>query len=602
MKPVKLKENYLVNGAKIKDYLQLCGIKADDCASFLIAPKEADELDPILLLNMNVAAKTAFDLLSQDNTVVFVQVDSDMDGWTSASELIQYINYRFPNIKVHWRLHTGKQHGVVLDTVPEEATLVFIPDAGSNQVEELKALTTAGKTVIILDHHKVEDEPASLSSGAIIVNNQCSPDFPNKFLSGAGVVYKFIQYLDTKWFHSDYYKQFADLAALGILADAMDMRELDNNYIAYLGLHNITNKLIKAVIAKQAGDGMYARIQNVDAPTKTETVFYIAPTFNGLIRFGEQEEKEQVFKAFITPDSTEIIETTYRGVVRKESLYDYCARIAVNAKSRQDNAKKKGFGMLKDLIDGKNDKDNIIIATLTGKEADKISPNITGLVAMDLVKEYNRPALLLREVEIDGQKLFSGSGRNGNFKGLESLLDFLHESGLVEFAQGHDGAFGVMIKPENVEKLRKYSEQKIDKRLFDNQSTFVDYWFKGFESIRANDLAEFASHSDVFCGAIPTPTFAFEFDIDVNDCTLMGKDSTTIKFKSDFVNFIVFKRPDLAATIIEHRGGKIHVLLIGNPSFSQYGDLQVIGSDCEVSSIEVATSPVKAPVSIYDLI
>lgn len=619
MREVKLKEHYLKDGVNMKNYLQLCGINEKDCDSFTIAPKVEDELSPILLNNMHLAAKTAYNILSSGNASIFIQVDSDMDGWTSSCELIQYINFRFPKTKIQWRLHTGKQHGVIVDTVPADVNLIFIPDAGSNQVAELTELCQKRlKTVIVLDHHQVEDEEASNATGAIIVNNQTSPNFPNKSLSGAGVVYKFIQYIDTEYFKSDFYKHFADVAAFGILADAMDMRELDNNFIAYEGLHHINNKLFKAVINRQAGDGLYVRIKDQEAPTKTEAVFYVAPVFNGLIRYGEQEEKEKVFDAFVTPDSSEIIESVYRGVKRSESLYDYCARIAVNAKSRQDNAKKKSMAMLSEMINNDNhDKDNLIIVTLAGKEADKVSPNITGLAAMDLVKEYNRPVLVLREVEMEQDdgvdekgnpktkkvKLFSGSGRNGNFSGFDSLLGFLRDSNLVEFAQGHDGAFGVMVVPDKVNELRDYAEQKIDKRLFDNQCIVVDYWFKGLDGIDVNGLSEFAEGQRIYCGTIPSPTFAFEFDIDTNDCTLMGKESTTIKFKNTFNDFIVFKRPDLAATIVENRGGKIHVLLIGKPEISPYGRLQITASECEVSSIVVETTPVEKPkISVLDLI
>jgi len=601
MKPIKLKQHYLENGINMKNYLQLCGIREADCDSFIVAPKESDELNPILLKNMHLAARTVYERLSDDNTVVFVQVDSDMDGWTSACEFIQYVHIRFPKIKLIWRLHTGKQHGVILDTVPAEANLIIIPDAGSNQVEELTTLVNMGKTVVVLDHHQVEDEAASEASGAIIVNNQISPDFPNKSLSGAGVVYKFLQYFDTYYYKSDLYKQFADIATFGILADAMDMRELDNNFIAYEGLNHIHNKLIRAVINRQAGDGLYARILDKESPTKTEAVFYVAPVFNGLIRYGEQEEKEKVFDAFTTPDSSEIIETIYRGTKRSESLYDYCARIAVNAKSRQDNAKKKSMAVLAEKINEENhDKDNLIIVTLAGKETEKVSPNITGLVAMDLVKEYNRPALVLREVEVDGKKLFSGSGRNGNFNGLESLLDFLHESGLVDFAQGHDGAFGVMVEPDKVEQLREYAETHIDKKMFDDQNIFVDYYFYGLDSVDVNGLAEFAEGQKIYCGTIPSPTFAFEFDIDTNDCSLMGKELTSIKFTNKFNDFIVFKRPDIAALIMDNRGSKIHVTMVGKPSMSPYGRLQITASDCEVSKIVAQTTPVKR--SALDLI
>ena len=607
MREIKLKDRNLGGDISLSNYLQLCGIKEADCDSFLIAPKKADELNPILLKNMHLAAKTAYEKLQQ-GAEVFIQVDSDMDGWTSACELIQYIQIRFPQVKVTWRLHTGKQHGIIVDTVPQTASLVFIPDAGSNQVEELTTLVRQGKTVIVLDHHQIEQPELSENCGAIIVNNQVSPDFPNKNLSGAGVVYKFLQYLDQQYFKDDLYRQFTDIAALGILADAMDMRELDNNFIAYEGLNHIHNKLVKAIINQQAGDGMYARIADKEAPTKTEAVFYIAPVFNGLIRYGEQEEKEKVFEAFVTPDSSEIVETIYRGVKRSESLYDYCARIAKNAKSRQDNAKKKSMTLLSEKINNENhDKDNIVIVTLDKTEADKVSPNITGLAAMELVKEYNRPVLVLREVEVEQEDktkkiLFSGSGRNGNFNGFESLLNFLRTSNLVDFAQGHDGAFGVMIAPEKIDLLRQYAEKTIDKNLFENQYCLVDFFFHSQQEINVNGLAEFANGQRIYCGAIPSPIFGFEFDIDANNCTLMGKESTTIKVKTQFCDFIIFKRPDIAATVVENRGSQIHIKMIGKPEISSYGQLQIMVSDCEVTNIIAQSVPAAAKRTALDLI
>ena len=52
-----------------------------------------------------------------------------------------------------------------------------------------------------------------------------------------------------------------------------------------------------------------------------------------------------------------------------------------------------------------------------------------------VVKEFNKPCLVLRETMFDNQDVFGGSGRNGNFYGLPGLKDFLHEAG-VYYAEG----------------------------------------------------------------------------------------------------------------------------------------------------------------------
>ena len=73
------------------------------------------------------------------NDKVLIQVDSDADGYTSAALLINYLHCLFPGFvesNIQYRIHTGKQHGVIVDSVPEDVKLVIIPDAGSNQYHE----------------------------------------------------------------------------------------------------------------------------------------------------------------------------------------------------------------------------------------------------------------------------------------------------------------------------------------------------------------------------------------------------------------------------------------------------------------------------------
>ena len=96
------------------------------------------------------------------------------------------------------------------------------------------------------------------------------------------------------------------------------------------------------------------------------------------------------------------------------------------------------------IVEEGHDKDNLIIATLNTLESKKVNPNFTGLIAMELVKEFNRPALVLRETEYEGHHVFGGSGRNGSFYGLPDLKSFLHDAG-VYYAEGHANAFGAFI-------------------------------------------------------------------------------------------------------------------------------------------------------------
>ena len=418
MKEIKLKVNHLVphsTTSYIRQYLNTLGITKIE--SFINQPEEEDEENPFYLDNMQLAIETAHQNLSAGEKV-FVMVDSDTDGYTSSAILINYIHRRFPNNEIVWKLHKGKEHGIELDMVPADCKLIFIPDAGSNQIDEHKKLSEEGKTVIVLDHHEIDDAAEFYSSPAIIVNNQTSKKYKNKSLSGAGVVYKFIKGMDKLFYKTEpIYHDYGDLAAIGIIADAMNMTTLDNNYIAFWGLSHIHNKFIKALALKQSRG-----IKNPNILTKIDVAFYIAPVINGVIRSGSAEDKEMTFNALITNDDDNTYPHVWRGVTTYETLWERAARNAINAKSRQDSAKKKSFEWLCEKIRAEGlDKHNIVIVPLNEKESIKVNANITGLIAMELVKEFNKPCLVLRQTTMNDLNGYGGSGRNGNFYKLPDL-------------------------------------------------------------------------------------------------------------------------------------------------------------------------------------
>ena len=595
MKQIKLKVNHLkrnTNISYIRQYLNTLGIEKIE--SFINQPDEEDELDPFLLLNMRSATKVAYDMLS-NGCNVFVQVDSDTDGYTSSSILINYIKRRFPQVKITWRLHKGKEHGIILDTVPADTDLVFIPDAGSNQFEEQKALFEKGIKTIILDHHEVSDMSGFQWTPAIIVNNQTSPEYSNKSLSGAGVVYKFIKAMDKRYFNDDHiYHDYGDLAAIGIIADAMNMTTLDNNYIAYWGLSHIHSKFIHELAVKQSRG-----VKNPDHLTKIDVAFYIAPVINGVIRSGSQEDKEMTFGAMIDNEDTNLYEHTWRGVTKMETLWERAARNAINAKSRQDASKKKSFEWLCEKIRKEGwDNHNIIIAILDAKESIKVSPNITGLIAMELVKEFNKPALVLRDTEFDGEHVYGGSGRNGNFYGLPDLKAMLTAAGGL-YQEGHANAFGSFLRKDQVDDIRNYFDTHLDAATFADTVYEVDYWFHTGETLDSEMLYEIASYDDLWGNSIPQPKFAMDINYTADEIRVMGADGSSLKISHDRIDFVAFKCEDLIAQLQAKESG--HITIVGRPQLNEWmgrKSVQIIIDDVEVFD----TSSAAATVSILDLI
>lgn len=71
----------------------------------------------------------------------------------------------------------------------------------------------------------------------MVVNNQLC-DYPTKSLSGVGIVYKLCQYIDSL-FGDNMADDFLDIVAVGLVADVMNMRDIETHYLTQLGLQNL---------------------------------------------------------------------------------------------------------------------------------------------------------------------------------------------------------------------------------------------------------------------------------------------------------------------------------------------------------------------------
>ena len=394
--------------------------------------------DYSLLENIDEAVK-CFKSHISSYTNIHIIVDSDVDGYTSASMIYRYIKDFDSEANVTYSLHTKKQHGISEDIkIPDNCNLLIIPDAGSNDVEQCKRLKEQGVDILILDHHICDKE----NNNAIVVNNQMG-SYPNKNLCGAGIVYKFLKAVDEELWN-DYADKLLDMVALGNISDVMDMRECETRYYADLGLTRINSKLLRALIEKQS----YSMKNNVNI---TSVQFYITPILNAMIRVGSNEDKEILFRAFIETD--EIFKYKKRGETEEidEDIYTRAARLCANAKSRQDKEVQKGVFAIGELIEKQNiNNDKVMFINIS----DILGETLTGLVAMKLADKYNKPCLLLRRQKQreDGSLFYGGSCRNFDNSPIESLKYFLESTGTFEYIQGHDNAAGISIPRENVKK------------------------------------------------------------------------------------------------------------------------------------------------------
>ncbi len=480
----------------------------------------ADVLDPGLLDNIAQGAKMFIQHLAAGDKI-FVQVDSDVDGYTSAAAIINYANMIAPGHaqqNISYRIHDGKEHGIILDTIPSDVKLVIVPDAGSNDYEQHQVLRERGVDVLVIDHHEAD----KVSEDACVINNQLSTHYANKTLSGVGVVYKFCQYID-KFLGKEYADDLLDLVAIGMVSDMMDLRNFETRELISLGINRKRNPFISAFVDEQS----YSLKGEV---TPFGISFYIAPYINATIRVGTLDEKLLLFESMLDFRAYEQIPSTKRGCKDQfEARVEQACRNCKNIKNRQTKARDTSL----EVIEGIIERDNLLAHPILIIQLDNpVEENLTGLIANQIMGKYMRPVLLLnRHIEIDEETgevtkfAWRGSGRNATYSKLVNLREFLSKSGLVEYAQGHASAFGVSVLDENLEAFKNYIDEKLKDFDFSNCYRVDFIWIANEAEKYKNDIMDIGKLGAFWGQGLPEPQVAIEnIPVRNTNLTLMSPD------------------------------------------------------------------------------
>lgn len=554
IKPIQ--ENY----SAIEQVLTNRGIKFEDIPHYLNVTEE-DNLSPLLLDNIEQAAKMLFNQLHRDGFHIHVQVDSDCDGYTSAALLLNYIHAIIPSAIEHisYSFHNGKMHGINPELVPPETTLVIAPDSSSNDYDIHKMLHDKGVDVLVLDHHQAE----KISEYACIVNNQLC-DYPTKSLSGVGVVYKMCQFIDSLL--PDNQKKaddFLDLVAVGLVGDMMDLRDFETHYLVQTGLSQLQNPFIKGMAEKN-------HYQLGDNPTPIGVAFYIVPLINSITRVGTLEEKTLLFESMLNWKAFDLVQSTKRGCSgQQETRLEQSLRTCTNVKNRQTRNQDAAVEQVKSIIKENNLLDHKIL--LVKLEHPSFDRGITGLIANKLMAEYQRPVALLVEVEEDGKKAWSGSARGYEKSKLNDFRGFCRDSGLIYLAEGHPNAFGFGILDENFDAFVEYADTTLKDIEF-SPSYKVDF-IHSANDVRPKEILELGNMKNLWGQNVDEPLIAVEhLSITKDMITLMSRDrNPTLKIQlPNGVTCIKFKSSEEELESLFSENGCVTVNLVGKAEVNKY--------------------------------
>lgn len=529
--------------------------------------------NPNNLTNLRKSYEIIKENLRNDKKILIL-VDCDVDGLTSAAQLC----IAFPTLQPIF--HSGKQHGLedeeAFDKIVQaKPDLLIIPDAGSNDVEELKELSKT-MDIIILDHHPINEGNQKIidDMGVVLVNPERDDNLQDTTnLTGAGVARLLIKcgYRDLRGFA--FKNMFLDaLCALGQIGDASDISSVDVNYMIRKGLkHMRTHDFISLYIED---------IKHRDISPK-DLSYSIISAMNSVCRAGTLEEKEMLFEAICRLDylQNEIVvqrkrknKTTNKFEMVDETMTGFqdIKDKVTKVKARQDSQVKKLITKIE-----KEELSTIITPNIAIIVVDESTHSIAGLVANKLKDKYQKPTLVVRQVTINGESVYAGSVRSDdkytmNFKSWCSTLNE------IKSAEGHENAFGIQIKADKLNDFIKQCEHLPKQDCIYNVDLILD---------EVDDILirQFDTLGKYFGGAIEQPKLAYD-SVEFNRAWFKKRGRMVTFFKNG-VEFVMYRAPeDFDDKFRAGFGDSVYITLVGEPSINIWNGsvkYQVVIDDME---------------------
>ena len=550
--------------------------------NFLLNPTSEYVENPFKLKNMSEGIKLFMEELEEESKIG-VLVDSDVDGFTSGALVYLFLinECQYPKEKIQIFHHQKKTHGLSNEKIFKEIkksdiNFLIVPDAGSNDITQIKELLKIGKRILILDHHQINDEEQNTLFGdqngnivGVIINNQLD-EYSNSF-AGVGVTYKFLTALT-----EDELIHYMDLVAIGNIADSMLINDFELRYVVDKGLKNINNELIKEFIVD-------AKLE--EDLTPTDISFNVANKINAVIRYGSLQEKEDLFKALIGEE--EEIEYTPRKSKNNpnpqteiQTLQKAMVRISKSIKTKQDNAKKKSVEKCKQFVIENNLNENKAIVIID-EDGELIDRKITGLIAMNLVSIYRKSVVLLGKTK----EKYTGSIRG---YGVDSFKDILETTEIVKIT-GHNNSAGIEVEFKDIPRLIKRINRAMEDIEVIPPCTLVDCKID-INNIREKEMQEVLNLKPIWHQHCAEPLFLIE-DLIIDSKKIRNPYATLITFNVNGIEIKkeycsgVWKREFLKEDVVKFGKPTLKCNLIVKIDYDNYRNkpcLSIVEAESEV--------------------
>ncbi len=436
---------------------------------------------------------------------ICVYGDYDVDGITSTCLLTAYLRSEGGSVLpyVPNRLKEGYSlNKAALERLKEQGvSLIVTVDCGITNLNEAAYAAQLGLDLVVTDHH--ECLPRLPRCCAVVNPHQPMCPYPNKELAGVGVALKLVMALGGQERQQALFREYADLAAIGTVADVMELTG-ENRAIVSLGLEHLQTTRRKGLAALLREAGLEGK-----RLTATTVSFSLAPRLNAAGRMGcpnlavelllTEDEQEAALLA------RELCELNRQRQAVEMDIFNHCI-----AQLSQHTAPPEGA---------------IILA------GEHWHQGVVGIVASRLVERYHLPVFMICIEDGRGKGSCRSAGGVNLFEALEKCADLLDTFG------GHEQAAGFTLPEENLPAFRRRILEMMEEAPQDEdgeRQLLVDGVIPDARLLTLENVAAL-EELEPFGSGNPKPTFLLEGACVTGVFGIGGGKHTRVQFARDGV-------------------------------------------------------------------
>lgn len=399
--------------------MTLRGIDTAELAADFLGLTDQTE-DPFSLIDMDVAVDRVQRAID-DHEKIAIFGDYDADGVTATALVYLYLQSRGADVEYRIPTRQGEGYGLNEPSIRElkdrGVQLIITVDNGISAIDEVKLAVELGLDVVVTDHHRPQGE---LPPAVAVVDphrEDCFSEF--KGYAGVGVAYKLVSALEGD--SDTVLEQYADLIALGTLADVMPLQG-ENRGLIRKGLQKLNenpNIGLKALSIVAGMDGK--------RHTAGTTAFTIAPRINAAGRVGNPDISAKLLMCDDEELAVQYAEQLQQWNVERQSMES---------------------AILKQLTDQLDRHPERLAARVLVLQGADWHVGVIGIIAARIMERYGKPCIILSVSNGEAR----GSGRSvagfSLFEAIAACSDCLEGYG------GHEMAAGLSLSASDIPKFR----------------------------------------------------------------------------------------------------------------------------------------------------